>query len=138
MFRPSSWDVSHRSFILASDYTVGRGGTVPLDHVAPRCFTCAKTRPKYPAQFMGVGRGPGNAWRAVVLPSDPDHGQLRWITDSGAYMVVPICSKCVLLQTTPIDFAEWDRMLQSKREEFARGEPDDTVEVERTRKGFRG
>lgn len=137
MHRPSLWDTTHRSFILAANYAEGRGGSVPLDHVAPRCFTCGKLRPKFASQFLGQGRGPGAAWRAVVLPSDPDRGQLRWLTEQGAFMVIPVCAKCVGLGTLPIDWATWDMEIQRRREEFA-GQDQSDVEVEGTRKGFRG
>lgn len=135
-FRPPTWDATHRSFVLSSDYAEGRGGSVPLADVAPRCFSCGKTRPASAASFMGRGKGTGVVWRAVVLPSDPDRGQLRWLTDQGAFMVVPVCAKCAAMGTLPIDFMDWDLDLQRRKEEFDAQEKAD-VEIERTREGVR-
>lgn len=85
---------------------------------------------------MGVGRGASVKWRAVVLPSDPDRGQLRWLTEQGAFAVVPVCHKCISMGTLPLSFEDYDCELQRRREEFA-GQEQPEVEVERTRKGIR-
>lgn len=137
MYRPASWDTTHRSFILAADYREGRGGSVPLEHVAPRCFTCARVRPAGAAQFTGTGKG-ANAgpWRAVALPADPDRGQLRWLTEQGAFMVVPICPRCQRRETVPLDFDAWDQELEKKRAALNEREQPE-VEIERSRKGVR-
>lgn len=133
MFRPVRWDVSRRTFILAADYREGRGGSVPLSHVAPRCFTCGRVRPHASHAFLSTGSARVDPpWRAVVLPTDPDGRELRWLTAQGAFRVVPICPVCEKRGTVPIDFSEWDRLLQANAE--AVEYPDAEAEV--TRAGF--
>ena len=133
LFRPVRWDVTRRTFILGADYQEGRGGSVPLSHVAPRCFTCGRTRPHAVNAFLATGSGRVDPpWRAVVLPTDPEGRALRWLTAQGAFRVVPICPGCEKRGCVPIDFQAWDTMLQANAE--AAEYPDAEPVV--TRKGF--
>ena len=144
MHRAPTWDAQHRNFFLAPDYRAGRPGSVPLDSVAPRCWSCGHLRPKEAAQFMGRGKGGSSyagTWRAVVLPADEDRGQLRWLTEQGAFMVVPVCPRCQKLGTMyPLDFEEWDRQTRERNETFLAQQQEQEppeIEIERTREGFR-